>query len=54
MQGLELSGQMPEPGKVIDCKLGNFIRAGKHSMTKEGRKVFLDPADKHFGKVKPD
>jgi hypothetical protein len=47
--GLEAK-QMPEPGQLIDSTLGYFIRLGKHSMTKEDWKVFLDFADKHFGK----
>lgn len=42
--------QMPEPGKLIDSKLGYYIRPGKHSMTREDWKIFLDFADKHFGK----
>jgi dienelactone hydrolase len=42
--------RMPEPGKLVDSKLGYYLRAGKHSMTKEDWKVFLDFADKHFGK----
>jgi hypothetical protein len=47
--GLE-ARQMPEVGKLIDSKLGYYIRPGKHSMTKDDWKVFLDFADKHFGK----
>ena len=47
--GLEAK-RMPEPGKLIDSKLGYYIRPGKHSMTKGDWKVFLDFADKHFGK----
>jgi hypothetical protein len=47
--GLEAK-RMPPLGKLIDSKLGYYIRAGKHSMTKEDWKVFLDFADKHFGK----
>lgn len=42
--------QPPEPGKLIDSKLGYFIRPGKHSMTREDWKVFLDFADKQMGK----
>ncbi len=42
--------QMPPLGKLIDSKLGYYIRAGKHSMTQEDWKIFLDFADKHFGK----
>jgi hypothetical protein len=41
--------KMPKPGKLIDSKLGYYIRPGKHSMTREDWKVFLDYADKHFG-----
>ncbi|HZT80758.1 MAG TPA: acetylxylan esterase, partial [Gemmataceae bacterium] len=41
---------MPEPGKLIDSTLGYYIRPGKHSMTKDDWKVFLDFADKHFGR----
>jgi hypothetical protein len=42
--------KMPEVNQVIDSTLGYFIRPGKHSMTKGDWKVFLDYADKHFGK----
>ena len=42
--------QMPEPGKLLDSRLGYYIRPGKHSMTAGDWKVFLDFADKHFGK----
>jgi hypothetical protein len=47
--GLEAK-KMPEPGKLIDSKLGYYIRPGEHSMTKGDWKIFLDFADKHFGK----
>jgi hypothetical protein len=47
--GLE-SKHMPETGKLIDSKLGYYIRPGQHSMTKDDWKIFLDFADKHFGK----
>jgi hypothetical protein len=43
---------MPEENRLIDSTLGYFIRPGKHSMTKADWKVFLDYADKHFGKPK--
>lgn len=46
--GLEAS-QMPETGKLVNSTLGYYIRPGKHSMTKEDWKVFLDFADKHLG-----
>lgn len=42
--------QMPETGKLVDSKLGYFIRPGKHSMTQADWQIFLDFADKHFGK----
>ena len=47
--GLEAK-TMPEPGKLVDSQLGYYIRPGKHSMTREDWQVFLDYADKHFGK----
>lgn len=40
----------PEIGKLLDSKLGYFIRQGKHSMTTEDWLAFLAFADKHFGK----
>ena len=40
--------RMPQPGKLIDSKLGYYIRPGKHSMGKEDWEVFLDFADKHL------
>jgi hypothetical protein len=47
--GLETK-TMPEVGQLSDGTLGYYIRPGKHSMTKGDWKVFLDYADKHFGK----
>ena len=44
------SKEMPPTGRLIDSKLGYFIRPGKHSMTKEDWSVFLDFADHHFKK----
>jgi hypothetical protein len=44
--------EMPAVNQVVDSTLGYFIRPGKHSMTKGDWKVFLDYADKHFGKPK--
>lgn len=41
---------MPAEGKLIDSRLGYYIRPGKHSMTAGDWKIFLDFADKHFGK----
>ena len=37
--------QMPETGKLVSSKLGYYIRPGKHSMTRDDWKVFLDYAD---------
>jgi hypothetical protein len=47
--GLEAK-RMPKPGKLIASRLGYYIRPGKHSMTRGDWKLFLDFADKHFGK----
>ena len=33
-------------GKLIDSRLGYFIRPGKHAMTPDDWKVFLDYGDK--------
>ncbi|HYV28404.1 MAG TPA: acetylxylan esterase [Candidatus Eisenbacteria bacterium] len=46
------AARMPETGKLIDSQLGYYIRPGKHSMTKDDWKIFLDFADRHFGKPK--
>ena len=35
-------------GKSISSPLGYYLRPGKHSMTKEDWKIFLDFADTHF------
>lgn len=40
--------ERPELGKLVDSKLGYFIRAGKHTMSREDWKVFLDYADKQL------
>ncbi len=44
--------RMPGVGKLVDSRLGYYIRPGKHSMTKDDWKVFLDYADKQFGKTR--
>jgi hypothetical protein len=44
---------MPEAGRLIDSTLGYYIRPGKHSMTTDDWKVFLDFADKHLAKTRP-
>lgn len=40
--------EMPPVNKLVDSKLGYYIRPGKHSMTRDDWKVFLDFADKHM------
>jgi dienelactone hydrolase len=40
------AAEMPPEGKLIDSRLGYYIRPGKHSMTREDWKVWLDYADK--------
>jgi len=37
---------MPEVGKLLNSRLGYYIRPGKHSMTGEDWKVWLDYADR--------
>lgn len=37
---------MPATGKLADTRLGYFIRAGKHAMTPDDWKVFLEYGDK--------
>jgi hypothetical protein len=49
VEGLEAK-KMPEPNKLIDSRLGYYIRPGKHSMGKEDWKVWVEFADKHLGK----
>jgi hypothetical protein len=41
---------VPPLAKLVDSRLGYFIRAGKHSMTLEDWRAFWDFADKHLGK----
>jgi hypothetical protein len=40
--------EMPAVGKLVDSRLGYYIRPGKHSMTRDDWKVFLDFADKNL------
>ncbi len=44
--------ERPASRVLLDSKLGYFIRPGKHSMDREDWGIFLDYADKHFGKPK--
>jgi hypothetical protein len=39
---------MPEPGKLVNSRLGYYIRPGKHSMTPHDWKIFADYADKQL------
>ena len=45
--GLEAT-EMPQTGKLIDGKLGYYIRPGRHLMGRQDWRVFLDFADKHL------
>lgn len=47
--GLEAKTQ-PELGQLTDGRLGYWMRDGKHSMTREDWKVFVDYAAKHLAK----
>ncbi len=49
VEGLKAKSVPPE-GKLVDSRLGYYIRAGRHSMTTGDWKIFLDFADRHFGK----
>jgi hypothetical protein len=40
--------EMPALGKLVNGTLGYFIRPGKHSMTADDWRVFLDFADHHW------
>jgi len=40
--------KMPDLGKLVNSRLGYFIRPGKHSMIREDWMVFLDFADKQL------
>jgi hypothetical protein len=41
-----VAAQVPEQGKLSDSRLGYFIRAGKHAMTPDDWKVYIQFADK--------
>ncbi len=43
--------EMPPQRQLVDSRLGYYIRAGQHSMLAEDWAVFLNFADKQFGKV---
>lgn len=44
------ANERPAVGRLLDTRLGYFIRAGKHSTTPEDWRAFLDFADRHFGR----
>lgn len=44
--------KMPETGKLIDSRLGYWIRPGKHAMTKADWDVFIAFADKQFSRAR--
>ncbi len=41
--------ELPPNGKLIDGRLGYFLRPGAHSLTPQDWKAFLDYADKQLG-----
>jgi hypothetical protein len=47
VEGLK-AAKLPESEKLMDSRLGYYIRPGKHSMTTGDWKVFLDYADKNL------
>jgi hypothetical protein len=47
VEGLK-ADKLPESEKLVDSRLGYYIRPGKHSMTTGDWKVFLDYADKYL------
>ena len=47
VEGLKAE-KLPESEKLVDSRLGYYIRPGKHSMTSGDWKVFLDYADKYL------
>jgi hypothetical protein len=46
-EGLAVT-QMPATGKLVGSRLGYYIREGKHSMTADDWKIFMDFADQHW------
>jgi hypothetical protein len=49
VQGLA-ARRVPEASRLVDSRLGYFIRPGQHSMTRADWKLFLDFADHHLGR----
>ena len=44
--------EMPPLRRLVDSRLGYYIREGKHSMTADDWEVFMNFADRHFGRPK--
>ena len=52
MDGSAASGSgSPPVGKLVGRRLGYYLREGKHSMTPDDWRIFLDFADKQWGKL---
>ena len=49
VEGIEVRS-MPPLGKLIDSRLGYYIREGGHTCDRDYWNVFIDFADKHFKK----
>ena len=47
-----IGSQSPPTGQLIGGRLGYYLREGKHSMGRDDWRVFLDFADKQWGKPK--
>ena len=45
------SARMPELRQLVGGRVGYYIREGKHSMTADDWKVFMDFADRQWGKA---
>lgn len=43
--------ELPPDGQIIGDRLGYYLRPGAHSLMRQDWKVFLDFADKHFGRA---
>jgi hypothetical protein len=48
-RGLDAT-QMPAPRQLVASPLGYYIREGNHSMTADDWRVFMDFADKQWGR----
>jgi hypothetical protein len=53
VEGLE-ARTMPETGKLAASRLGYYIRAGKHSTTRDDWRIFTDFADRQLGAAKKE